>query len=536
MIRGAVLKVLTPDDELPPPDCSSERLTRGAHVISLPTSFNGLGITPVSETAAVLFWASHAKVLKQEHTLLKCGLAHGLGPELQVAYDDIVYRAGDLGSSLVPGLLPPFALQILDGTYKSNPKAGKLLKDLLVRCSLFNLTQHLCSGTSQSLTQSDVIHSAALTGRAVIYQATKDDRSSRLTNAELVAYSRFFLGLPQLQRGNSLQLTPEFDHATETCPCIHTPVVENPQLELTGNHAMACQASAKQRSDLHRAVQTALAAFAKRAGYKTTLEPKTWDVMRRKLSEEQIRRLFPKSKGATLQARAVYKAKLQNLLSAFETRKRAATPQAVLEAEVLIKQAIDELPASDPAAVGDGKQVLRLDYHFIDEVTGVEELGDVTGAHVSCASYQAKELKNAEARLAQRLAALTHSPTLPDLSTGSPSPILTTVSLRKVEKYQLLIKMAKGQAENKERGAVNFVAFAFSTSGELCPAAEALMERIVQTYRRKIKAEGHRDDGLSVAHLTHLFRFDFNVAIQVAIARGVSKVLTFAGSPLPQSW
>ena len=65
------------------------------------------------------------------------------------------------------------------------------------------------------------------------------------------------------------------------------------------------------------------------------------------------------------------------------------------------------------------------------------------------------------------------------------------------------------------------------------------MERIVQTYRRKIKAEGHRDDGLSVAHLTHLFtsfRFDFNVAIQVAIARGVSKVLTFAGSPLPQSW
>ena len=100
----------------------------------------------------------------------------------------------------------------------------------------------------------------------------------------------------------------------------------------------------------------------------------------------------------------------------------------------------------------------------------------------------------------------------------------------------MLIKMAKGQAENKERGAVNFVAFAFSTSGELCPAAEALMERIVQTYRRKLKAEGHRDDGLSVAHLTHLFRFDLNVAIQVAIARGISKVLTFAGSPFPQSW
>ena len=155
---------------------------------------------------------------------------------------------------------------------------------------------------------------------------------------------------------------------------------------------------------------------------------------------------------------------------------------------------------------------------------------------MSPALPQTKELKNAEARIAQRLAALAHSPSLPDLSTGSPSPTLTTVQQRKADKYRLLLKMVLSQAQNKERGAVNFVAFAFSTSGELCPAAEALVERIVQTYRRKLKAEGPRDDGLSTAHLTHLFRFEFLVAIQVAIARGVSKVLTFAGLPLPLSW
>ena len=119
---------------------------------------------------------------------------------------------------------------------------------------------------------------------------------------------------------------------------------------------MACQGSAKPRHELHRGVQPALAAFAKRAGYKTTLEPKTWEIMRWKMSEEQIRHLFPKSKGATPQARGVYEAKLQVLLLAFETRKDAAA---------LIKQAIDDLPVSNPAADGDGKQVLCLDTYLI---------------------------------------------------------------------------------------------------------------------------------------------------------------------------
>jgi hypothetical protein len=299
---------------------------------------------------------------------------------------------------------------------------------------------------------------------------------------------------------------------------------------------MACSDSAANRHALHSGVQVVLAGFAKKAGCRAILEPKTWELVGRKFTEEQIRRLFPKSRGSTARDRAAYDVKLQVLLTALEARKQAATPQSILDAQELIKRAIDDLPARDPAANGKNGNVLRLDYQFIDPVTCVEEQGDVAAAHVSCASYQAKELKNAEARLAQRLAALAHSPSLPDFSTGSPSPTLTTAGLRKAEKYSLLNGMVRSQVLNKERGAVNFVAFAFSTSGELCPAALALVERIVQTYRRKLSAEGPRDDGLSTAHLTHLFRFEFHVAIQVAIARGVSKVQTLAGLPLPLSW
>ena len=95
--------------------------------------------------------------------------------------------------------------------------------------------------------------------------------------------------------------------------------------------------------------------------------------MGRKFTEEQIRRLFPKSRGSTAQDRAAYDAKLQVLLTALETRTQAATPQAILDAQELIKRAIDDLPARNPAADGKNGNVLRLDYQFIDPVTRVEE-------------------------------------------------------------------------------------------------------------------------------------------------------------------
>ena len=65
------------------------------------------------------------------------------------------------------------------------------------------------------------------------------------------------------------------------------------------------------------------------------------------------------------------------------------------------------------------------------------------------------------------------------------------------------------------------------------------IESIVESYRQKTRLEGPRDDGLSTAYLTHLFRYEFKAAVQVAIARGVSKILAFlafAGLPNPLTW
>ena len=107
---------------------------------------------------------------------------------------------------------------------------------------------------------------------------------------------------------------------------------------------------------------------------------------------------------------------------------------------------------------------------------------------------------------------------------------------RKEGKYDLLRKLVSRQVARKERGAFTFVPFAFTTSGELNAAAVDLMESIVESYRQKTRLEGPRDDGLSTAYLTHLFRYEFKAAVQVAIARGVSKIFAFAGLPNPLTW
>jgi hypothetical protein len=204
----------------------------------------------------------------------------------------------------------------------------------------------------------------------------------------------------------------------------------------------------------------------------------------------------------------------------------------------LVKRAIEELPVRGQldGEQGDGKKGLRLDLQLTNRLTKVEMLVDVVSTHDSCKSYRKKAVDNADLRLAKSLSSLATSASIPDPLSGTSSPILQTVEMRKREKYELFNKLVLRQVAKKERGKVTFVPFAFTTSGELNAAAVDLMESIVESYRQKTRLEGPRDDGLSAAYLTHLFRFEFKAAVQVAIARGVSKVFAFAGLPNPLTW
>jgi len=262
------------------------------------------------------------------------------------------------------------------------------------------------------------------------------------------------------------------------------------------------------------------------------------DVLQREFTAEQVRRLFPRNMGSTREQKDLFESKFAVLTQALDKQKQATTSQEVFEAEELVKRAIEELPVSGQldGEQGDGKKGLRLDLQLTNRLTKAEMLVDVVSTHESCKSYREKAVKNADLRLAKTLSSLTHSASVPDPVSGSSSPTLQTVSKRKEGKYQLLYRLASRQASKRERGVVTFVPFAFTTSGELNAAAVALMESIVESYRQKTRLEGPRDDGLSTAYLTHLFRYEFKAAVQVAIARGVSKILAFAGLPNPLTW
>ena len=536
MLLDTVCQILTPKGGLPATNCSEDRLTRAGQLVGLPTALKGLGIPPTSPTMAVEFWAAQARVASQDSLFLK--FIRGLHPYLPDTHAEIVFRAGNLGYSLVPSVLPTDPLQLTHG----GPGVGKTLKKVFVCCSLSAQTLSFCSPETTSLTASDKILAAAQTDRSVVFQTKGSDRLFKLTNEEFRRWTLFTLGLPQPSRGGPMEKIAELDHETERCLCKHRPIrgsVERQHLDLNGDHACSnCPAAAAARYKLHDTVKFVIQRFAKLAELEARVEPDTFDVLQREFTPEQVRRLFPKSVGNTKEQKILFEAKFAVLTQALDMQKQATTAQAVFEAEEMVKRAIEDLPVGGQldGEQGDGMKGLRLDLQLTNRLTKVEMLVDVVSTHDSCKSYREKAVKNADLRLAKTLSSLMRSASVPDPLSGSSSPTLITVQQRKEGKYDLLRKLVSRQVARKERGAFTFVPFAFTTSGELNAAAVDLMESIVESYRQKTRLEGPRDDGLSTAYLTHLFRYEFKAAVQVAIARGVSKIFAFAGLPNPLTW
>ena len=533
MLLDTVCQILTPKGGLPATDCSDERLARASLLVGLPTALKGLGIPPTSPTMAVEFWAAQARIASQDSLFLK--FIQGLHPYLHDTHAEIVSRAGILGYSLVPSVLPIDPLELTHG----GPGVSKKLKKVFVCRAWYEQTLLFCANMTSALTTSDKIQAAAQTDRSVVFQTKGPDRLVKLTNDEFRRWTLFALGLPQPKRGGPMEKIAELDHETERCLCKHRGPVERLHLDLQADHACSnCPAAAAARYKLHDAVKFVIQRFAKLAELETRVEPDTFDVLQREFTAEQVRRLFPKNVGHTKEQRDLFDAKFAVLTQALDKQKQATTSQAVFEAEELVKRAIEDLPVGGQldGEQGDGKKGLRLDLQLTNKLTKTEMLVDVVSTHESCKSYREKAVKNADLRLAKTLSSLTHSASVPDPLAGSSSPTLQTVSKRKEGKYELLYRLALRQASRRERGVVTFVPFAFTTSGELNTAAVDLMESIVESYRQKTRLEGPRDDGLSTAYLTHLFRYEFKAAVQVAIARGVSKILAFAGLPNPLTW
>jgi hypothetical protein len=100
----------------------------------------------------------------------------------------------------------------------------------------------------------------------------------------------------------------------------------------------------------------------------------------------------------------------------------------------------------------------------------------------------------------------------------------------KRNKYAPLLAIAQKQFESGKRcNNPKFVAAAATTFGEFSPSFVSLQEWITRKYAEKLKRMGPRDDGLTKQRLTAVFRNDLRSSIQVAIARGVAKMILGAG-------
>jgi len=77
-----------------------------------------------------------------------------------------------------------------------------------------------------------------------------------------------------------------------------------------------------------------------------------------------------------------------------------------------------------------------------------------------------------------------------------------------------------------------FLGAAVSSRGELDPDTIKLQEILTRAYANKIAREDSREDGYSTEEMTARYRNNFRDAIQIAIAKGLVRMVNSAGWPV----
>ena len=176
---------------------------------------------------------------------------------------------------------------------------------------------------------------------------------------------------------------------------------------------------------------------------------------------------------------------------------------------------------------------LRVDLRIVDSESHPKQemIVDVTSIHPTCKTRIKAEWKK----------------TLENMAEGEKQEALPIRKRRhlvgaavdhqtklKHEKYApLMALLKKQQLDGKRDTHPIFIAGVCSTLGEFGPDLFQLQEWLTKVYARKLEREedykGPRLDGLSTATLTAEFRTGFKTSLQVAVAKGLARMLSEAG-------
>ena len=202
------------------------------------------------------------------------------------------------------------------------------------------------------------------------------------------------------------------------------------------------------------------------------------------------------------------------MTQASTTAQRSAAIEAV-------KLALRALPESTDL------RGLRVDVAIHDPTSGADYWVDTSTVHTSSLTHLPAELNSLKARKQAALVAAQQH--VPDLLELQPSPAVVKREQDKIAKYAILTTMAHKQvAEQKRQAPPVLFPFVLTDNGEFGPAADALQEVLVETYR---KQPYHRLDGVSAAQRVIAFRQKFRNEVAMALAAGLGAMACNAGVP-----
>ena len=497
---------------------SVERLARAIMIMRLPTKFGGFNLVALIDRADACYIAS---ILGSATDPLFQKFASFLLTEVTTAHANYCSLAGFAPSELVEShplsiILPANPAKLVSKSFASriskslSTKNGimALLNNFIQTKRQLELKESVFKESPSNQDKSDFIHIHTITGRSQLNRVFSADLSSplnRIDSRYCQAAIAFFLALPLKFSG---ALTIEgFDYNVSqclTCSDKGPPAF----FDVSGDHSAACKHTHAPRSSTHSDVLRAICAFSKAAGFETTREPPTENILSSLSANRNLVRSLLPTKNTTLA-----KATQTNLIERLEIIQSTADPT---HRQRLATEALQSLPSH-----GENNNTLRADVLISDPLCrNKSRLVDFTAPHSSC-----KSVRNSQYGFLRKQFLAEKDLLLVGMTPGSSSEskACAAASRKKHKKYHFIETLANIQAASFGNSSpLVFVAAVLTHRGEFSSDFLDLIEFCAARFKALRKASPDIC-GLSHSQATARFRGTFKTAIYCALVNGFGR-------------
>jgi hypothetical protein len=317
-MTACAMGMLSPANRPPAPWCSRARLQRAEDRLKLPIRHDGLGHLSAARRAAAAFIASVVSSAVDDELLRD----HIDGLSRFADYGQEVLELELANDAKTVRLLPDHQHALLDisfyeGLFIDSPDL-KMQKDLaegIHRVQAARVARQETASGQGGVTDSDMVAALAHGRPTRIYVAPLSKKKHRMVPERFIAYTRFVLRIPQLQKLDNARAESGLDYHVESCIGAHTKEVKGEPdseqvraarlMDLNGNHANSnCLTTMAGRAHIHNELVNAVYDAALEAGVKAQPRPQTHVMLLNQFTAEECRTLFPRQARKGYQARA----------------------------------------------------------------------------------------------------------------------------------------------------------------------------------------------------------------------------------------